>query len=592
VVCPRPIFALRHALVAALAVCALAPVAAAAAAPVQVSADPYNAASTGQHATEVEPDSFAFGSKIVTAFQVGRFEDGGAANVGWATSPDAGVSWQHGLMPGITTAGGGPYQRVTDPAVAYDPKHNVWLVASVPLGPPPTVRGEAVVVNRSSDGIAWLAPVIAAPAPPGSDYDKSWIACDGTPASPYYGRCYLQWDDFGDAGRLKMATSTDGGMTWGIAKNTADDRTGIGGQPVAQPDGTVVVPHASSFEGEIQSFRSTDGGATWEAPTFVADIQHHMVAGDMRADPLPSVEADGGGRVYVAWEDCRFRASCGANDIVMTSSVDGVSWSSLKRLPHATGGSAEEDFVPGLGANRATSGGTAHLAVAYHYVPTTLCQPTSCKVHVGITESHNAGATWSTPIDLTGPMTPTWFAATNDGYMTGDYISTSFAGGTAHPVFALAHCPSGGKLHEAIWAARPPFGKGGPNCKPPPTPPRTLSDLKVQPFRFPATSHGPSISSAGKGKFSYRSSAAGTTHFNVGHAVQRNGSRAWVRESGEFSRHDVAGPNQFRFTGHIGGHKLKPGLYRLAVQTRDSGRKPGKVAYVRFRIVSPSAFRR
>ena len=37
-------------------------------------------ASTSQHGTEVEPDTFAFGLTIVAAFQVGRFFDGGASD--------------------------------------------------------------------------------------------------------------------------------------------------------------------------------------------------------------------------------------------------------------------------------------------------------------------------------------------------------------------------------------------------------------------------------------------------------------------------------------------------------------------------------
>jgi hypothetical protein len=34
--------------------------------------------------------------------------------------------------------------------------------------------------------------------------------------------------------------------------------------------------------------------------------------------------------------------------------------------------------------------------------------------------------------------------------MVGDYISTSFSGGTPHPVFAVANAPSGGTFDEAI----------------------------------------------------------------------------------------------------------------------------------------------
>ena len=53
--------------------------------------DPYTNV-TGQHATEVEPDTFSFGNTIVATFQQGLFTDGGSSNVGWATSSDGGSS--------------------------------------------------------------------------------------------------------------------------------------------------------------------------------------------------------------------------------------------------------------------------------------------------------------------------------------------------------------------------------------------------------------------------------------------------------------------------------------------------------------------
>ena len=46
-----------------------------------------------EHQTEVEPDTFAVGSTIVSAFQVGRIYNGGAGAIGWATSSDGGTSW-------------------------------------------------------------------------------------------------------------------------------------------------------------------------------------------------------------------------------------------------------------------------------------------------------------------------------------------------------------------------------------------------------------------------------------------------------------------------------------------------------------------
>src|SRR3954470_15727302 len=85
--------ALGVALTAALA---FAP--AADAAVLQISSDPFTqatcrASSTTNHQTQVEPDSFANGSTIVAAYQVGRIYDGGACATGFARSTNNGASW-------------------------------------------------------------------------------------------------------------------------------------------------------------------------------------------------------------------------------------------------------------------------------------------------------------------------------------------------------------------------------------------------------------------------------------------------------------------------------------------------------------------
>src|SRR4051794_37230077 len=73
-----------------------------AAVPIQrLSTDPYINPGA-QHATEVEPDTYSFGNTIVSTFQVGRFFEGGATNIGFATSLNAGQSWTSGFLPGIT----------------------------------------------------------------------------------------------------------------------------------------------------------------------------------------------------------------------------------------------------------------------------------------------------------------------------------------------------------------------------------------------------------------------------------------------------------------------------------------------------------
>jgi hypothetical protein len=542
---------------------------------VRVGTDPYTSPETGVHSTAVEPDSFAAGKTLVAAFQIGRFEDGGAANVGFATSPDAGATWTSGAVPGITVAAGGPSARVTDAAVAYDPRHKVWLIASTPLDDPPSVRGNSIVVNRSVDGgRTWTPPVTVALATGVSDFDKNWIACDRGPSSPHYGNCYVEWDDYGNGGRLVMSTSTDGGLTWGPAKGTADDAHGLGGQPVVQPGGNVVVPFATPDESGIGAFRSTNGGASWTAAVPVSGVYHNSPAGGVRAGALPSAETDGAGRVYVAWEDCRFRG-CGTNDIVLTSSSDGVTWSSVERVPIDAIGSGIEHFVPGLGVDPATSGPGAHIGLSYHTIANPPCSVSTCDLRVGFVGSIDGGRTWSTPTELTGSMRPAWLAPTSQGYMTGDYISTSFAAGRPYPLFAAAKAPSD-NLDEAIYAASPPM----PRLRPA----RRISQLRVKPFKFRPRRSGPAVATVRGTRVSYRASARGPTRFTIRRRVTRQGDHVWVPLAGHFSRQDARGPNSFGFTGRLRHKALRPGLYRLVARPRDKSRPRAKPAFTRFRI--------
>jgi hypothetical protein len=97
---------------------------------IHLSTDPYTNTFSA-HQTEVEPDSFAAGSTIVSAFQVGRVFIGAAANIGWATSRNRGKTWRHGFLPATTiqASPAGPYARVSDPSVAYDARHHTWLIS-------------------------------------------------------------------------------------------------------------------------------------------------------------------------------------------------------------------------------------------------------------------------------------------------------------------------------------------------------------------------------------------------------------------------------------------------------------------------------
>jgi hypothetical protein len=220
----------------------------------RVSADPFTNA-TSQHATEVEPDTFASRSTVVATFQVGRFFNGGASDIGWARSTDGGATWDtSGFLPDLTFNAGdfadpdSPYERVSDPSVAFDAKHGTegvgtWLISSIPLEPDLDVP--TIFVSRSTDGGATFGAPVQIPAPPDTkkvNLDKNWTVCDNHPTSPNYGNCYTEFDNFGQGDLEYMSTSSDGGLTWSEPVSPAGNAKGLGGQPVVQPNGNVIVP--------------------------------------------------------------------------------------------------------------------------------------------------------------------------------------------------------------------------------------------------------------------------------------------------------------------------------------------------------------
>lgn len=416
----------------------------------QLSRDPYRNPES-QHATEVEPDSYAFGSTVVSVFQVGRIRDGAAANNGFATSHDAGRTWRAGLLPSLTpnSRPAGEWARATDPVIGYDAAHGVWLASSLVVSPG---RESALVFNRSTDGITWSAPVVATRSIARDlELDKQWFACDNWTTSPFRGRCYLAYSDF-RTNRISIQTSADGGLTWS-APIAAPDNAGRnalregspGVQPVTRPNGDALVLF---WDGEqMSSIRSTDGGASFSRTNFIGRVE--APGGfNFRAFALPVAEVDASGTVYLAWSDCQLRTRCEGTDLMLSRSADGVQWTAPARIPTGAALDGAHDVVPGLGANPDRAGG---LALAWYRL-----QPGG-GIDAFFVRSSNGGATWTRPRRLnTETMTRKWIAQTRLGPLLGDYISTSFAGGKPVAVLALASRPSGRRLDEAIYAARLP----------------------------------------------------------------------------------------------------------------------------------------
>src|SRR6478735_2431688 len=421
----------------------------------QIHTDPFTN-STSQHATEVEPDTFSDHGTTIATMQVGRFFDGGASDIGWSRTTN-GTSWTQGNLPGLAAQSPNPnnfFERVSDTTVAYSVANHAWLISSIPLqfG---TLDVPTVFVSRSTDdGVSFSNPV-AIPPPPVKkvDLDKNWTVCDNT-GGPFDGRCYTEFDNFGEGDLEYMRTSTDGGQTWSTPVFPAGKPKGLGGQPVVQPNGTVIVPF-EALNGKIEDFTSTDGGQTWGDVAVVDNVTSHANSGGLRTSPLPSAEIDGDGTVYVAWQDCPFQRKCSANDIVFSKSSDRVNWGPTTRIPIRNIGDAQNDhFIPGLAVDRNTSGPDTHLALTYFFYTDANCAPADCVLQAGTISSSDGGAHWAGQDTVGDPMSLSQIALTSQGRMVGDYISTSFINNSAYTTAVdIGKAPTNGKaFDEATYA--------------------------------------------------------------------------------------------------------------------------------------------
>jgi hypothetical protein len=414
----------------------------------QVSQDPFAGAAGSEADTQVEPHIAVDPSDpsiVVAVFQEGRFDgDGGAVDIGYATSHDGGATWTTGSLPGLTVAVGGAFERASDPAVAIARDGAVYaqsLVFNV------SDCRSAVAVQRSDDGgLTFGSPVLVHEDCTVFN-DKTWIGVDTSPTSPHYGRLYSAWDLSGAGAPIVLSHSDDRGATWSslVTVNDASVTAGIGALPLVQPNGDVTVVYEAYNPGPAREVSQTshDGGAHFDAPVTIGTFQGIGVA-DMRTGiGLPAAAVDGvTGDLYAVWPDGRFRLD-GLNDIVLGRSTDGgVTWQPLSVVDQdAT--RRTNHFTPAVAADDGT------VIVTYRSR-----REGSLRVDTRWAVSADGGVTFGRAHKL-GRSTDVRFAATSGGdAFLGDYMGVALTGDAAHAVWCNATRPRVEETHhQTTWGA-------------------------------------------------------------------------------------------------------------------------------------------
>jgi hypothetical protein len=370
--------------------------------------------------------------RLLAAYQDARFESGGARALTYSLSTNAGRRWSTALIPGLTILTGGPWQRASDPWVAFGPGHRAYYAS---LAFDESRPDNSIVVSTSTDGGSTFGDPVTVHRPRGTDFDdKEAVVIDTYPTSPFLGRVYVTWDMVrdGDGQPLLFSWSADGGESFSPPV-TIREGVNLGVVPVVAPGGVVhlVWGNFAPFDRvELLTARSDDGGATWSAPLHVEDAFAAGVQGMRVGDGLASAAVDRrNGTLYVVWEDAR---NTGRVDQIMISrSTDGgESWSPAEVISDGPDNAAS--FTPAVAVD-----GKGRVGVTYYSLRND--PDRTFGVDLYVTVSSNGGRTFGASRRISQATWDATFAAFSRGKFLGDYQGLVAGQRLFHPLFVSTY---------------------------------------------------------------------------------------------------------------------------------------------------------
>lgn len=427
-------------------------------APRLVSGDLLASDGVSQASTQAEPYLAADPENrnhLLAGWQESRFSDGGSRGLGYAVSTNRGTRWQSDVMPFLTLANRGPWQRASDPWVAISADDRAYF-ASLLFNQ--TDSDNAIGVSVSTDGGAtWGAPVEINRNR--RDFnDKQAIVVDNAPPSRYFGRAYVAWDSNVTidgvnvvAQHLLVARSHNGGESWLGPRTVRAEGVNIGVIPRVGPDGTVYLIWAGAAALSDPGFsiyfsRSTNGGVHWSAPRVVENLLSNGITGFRIGESLPSFDVDPtSGDLYVAWQDARFSGVDQAT--LMTSRDGGATWSAPVRVSDGPADAAT--FTVAVAAD-----GRGGVGVSYFSVENDPQRRFLLDRYLRV--SRDFGASFERSMRVTPASFDIRFAAQALGFFLGDYMGLAATDRSFHLLWVdtSRFAPELGRPEPEVFTAR------------------------------------------------------------------------------------------------------------------------------------------
>ena len=366
---------------------------------------------------------------------------------GYYYSEDGGYSWDgEDELPDI-----GFY--TSDPAVAFD-GNNVGNPNGYSNGYFNYLEFVGLTyqlkVKKSTDGGAtWSASV---QIPSAGDADKNHMTSDPT-GGLYANNLYVGYTDFAffPGSPIKVSRSTNGGTSFTTPVNISLGTTSLfsqGANLAVGPTGDVYSVWAiyddwdggQTDEEAIGFAKSTNGGATWQSPVRILEIQgirswwtHKNSEGNpirVNGFPVMAVDRSGGlfhGHIYVVWANKG--AGSDLADIHMSKSTNGgTTWSAPIRVNNDN--TTYDQWMPWI-----TVSPLGRITVTFYDSRSDISPPVNQLTETWIAQSTNGGQTFENLRVGDVAFMPVAIPNTASGYM-GDYLGVTSKAGAAYSCWA------------------------------------------------------------------------------------------------------------------------------------------------------------
>jgi len=299
--------------------------------------------------------------------------------------------------------------------------------------------------HSTNAGVTWVFDMNF---PGASSFDKNLSGVDDVPGSPFFGRAYTVWTNFGGTytNYIVGSHSTDGGVTWAtaypISPAPASGHHQQGCDVEVGPGGVVYVVWAhcttngqNSTEDHLGFAKSTNGGVTWSAQTNTAvdvnGIRAANLFNGIRAAGFPRIAVDvlGGSRngwIYVTLAEKTIAPATDVADITFCRSTEGGTTWNHTRVTQDPPGNNRYQYMSDIDV---ASDGS--VCISYYDQRNT----TGFVTEYWMSRSVDGGNTWTDVAVSDHTFTPSPIPGLAGGYQ-GDYTGITYSGSKVFPFWA------------------------------------------------------------------------------------------------------------------------------------------------------------